>query len=216
MDINSHLSSENKRLNELVVQIIAECNERLNNARFTEVELYNQLQLLKEERNTLLNENTFLKRNDSPSLSNPIPLQKNSGPKSNEEKQKAREEILHKLQELNEVIDGLATHGSKLHGMVTSFYQKPQLPALLFPPPPSRTLAEALIVPEQPKEEETIAVNEVEEVVEQKEVIVVSAAPSKDSLAEFGILEKLLLPAISLSTTETISLAGYKSVLIMK
>jgi hypothetical protein len=117
----THLYAENKRLNELVLQLVAECHERVYHARHAEVDLLHQVLDLREKCDTLRYENESLKLLDV--KSNTQHEDESSNESKGEKKAARREQLLAKLQDLHTALDGLSTHGSHLHKMVSSFYK---------------------------------------------------------------------------------------------
>lgn len=126
----NHLHSENKRLNELVVQIVSECNDRVNFARSNEVlDLQAQLAALRAQNVQLKNENENLKSNDKKDNINNINNNINNNNlqvpiQAGKEREERREQLLNKLQDVNSVLDGLSTQGTQLHKMVSALYHK--------------------------------------------------------------------------------------------
>lgn len=121
----NHLHAENKRLNELVVHIVSECNDRVNYARSNELlDLQHQLNALRSECFQLRHENESLRLNSSVNTSNIRENNELQLEKESKEKEERREMLLNKLQGMHSVLDGLSTHGSQLHKMVSALYHK--------------------------------------------------------------------------------------------
>eukprot|EP00026_Physarum_polycephalum_P004051 Phypoly_transcript_04068.p1 GENE.Phypoly_transcript_04068~~Phypoly_transcript_04068.p1 ORF type:complete len:607 (+),score=134.21 Phypoly_transcript_04068:85-1905(+) len=124
----THLYAENKRLNELVVQLVAECHERVSSAKYAEVDLVNQVHALREVCDSLRSENEVLKH--TPPKNEPFSEEKPdqlSDGYSNDERKRRRGQLLEKVQDLHVALDGLSSHGSHLHKMVVSSFNKPTI-----------------------------------------------------------------------------------------